>query len=229
MLNHLHLGKGARRKDEENPNEILVDLSQSRWIIDLDLDNIITRISENKTWADTLRDSWQALKGNGKVQALQNYEYMEKRSLHPGDPFYVSGERYHDRQLLRHIIGDEADRLDDQMMFKAIGDWQKHPAGPEFASDTRRDNYRRAWTKGFHQRLGVAAVGGVFLIAPMWLMVLHNTLYTGLASTTAFVVVFGLMAAVFLTSLVEVMSSTAAYAAVLVVFVGLTTDNKGAS
>lgn len=75
--------------------------------------------------------------------------------------------------------------------------------------------------KGFQQRLGVAAVGGVFLIVPMWLMILHNTLYTAQVSTTVFVAIFGLIMALFLDSLKDVLSSTAAYAAVLVVFVGL--------
>ena len=83
------------------------------------------------------------------------------------------------------------------------------------------------WFKGFRQRLAMAAVGAAFLIAPMWLMVLHNTLYTALVSTTVFVMVFGLVMALRLDKLMDVMSATAAYAAVLVVFVGLTTSAPG--
>jgi hypothetical protein len=54
-------------------------------------------------------------------------------------------------------------------------------------------------------------------------MVMHKTHYTALASTTVFVSVFGLMMALVLDKLMDVLSSTAAYAAVLVVFVGLNT------
>lgn len=149
---------------------------------------------------------------------------MEKRSLQAEDPFYMSGEKWLDRNLLERIIGDNADRISNENEFEAIGKWEKGHSDPDRVNDTRRGNYRRNWIEGFYQRLGVAAVAGIFLIVPMWLMVLHNTLWTALVSTTVFVAVFGLLAAVYLTSPMEVMSSTAAYAAVLVVFVGLITE-----
>jgi hypothetical protein len=149
---------------------------------------------------------------------------MEKRSLLPGDPFYVSGERYLDRKLLEHLLDGRGHLLTKKSV--ATGYWEDEGTGPPSRRDTRRDNYRRSWTHGFHRRIGVAAVAGAFLIAPMWLMVLHNTLYTALVSTTVFVSVFGLLAAIYLSSHMEVMSATAAYAAVLVVFVGLTTETK---
>ncbi|KAF4454958.1 hypothetical protein F53441_2615 [Fusarium austroafricanum] len=257
-------GNALGERDEENGGQNLrIDLKDDRWIIDLELDNIITTIIENETWTDSFlrtfkepnKDQERSYRINFAVlqrihlkqlrvklakhaaslrfdaseptgwqetlekyiQALQNYEYMETRRLQPEDPFYVSGERYQDRKLLETIIGDEAYRLEGRRIFRAIGNWQKGPRGSNSVHDTRRDNYQRKWTQGFHQRLGVAAIAGIFLIVPMWFMVLHNTLYTGLISTTAFVAAFGLMAAVFLTSLMEVMSATAAYAAVLVV------------
>lgn len=161
------------------------------------------------------------------VQALKDYEYMEKRSLTSDDPFYIGGEKWLDRNLLRQILGKKAKRLeqdDGSNEFDAIGFWQENEKDAELISDTRRDNYQRNWYKGFYQRLGMATVAGIFLIVPMWLMVLHNTIWTALASTTVFVAIFGVLAARFLTSFMEVMSSTAAYAAVLVVFVGLITE-----
>ncbi|KAH7179329.1 uncharacterized protein B0J16DRAFT_169000 [Fusarium flagelliforme] len=161
------------------------------------------------------------------IQALKDYEYMEKRSLAEDDPFYLSGEKWLDRNLLRQIIGNKAGRLeqgDESNEFDAIGYWQNDEKDAELISDTRRDNYRRNWFTEFYQRLGMAAVAGIFLIVPMWLMVLHNNLWTALISTTVFVVVFGVLAAWFLKSSMEVMSSIAAYAAVLVVFVGLITE-----
>ncbi|EGU80052.1 hypothetical protein FOPG_02437 [Fusarium oxysporum f. sp. conglutinans race 2 54008] len=267
----------TNRVDEETAvRGVQVDFSDDRWIVDLELDNIISNISENESWTTSFRRGFQGANDNeqpqnelGKsyrinfavlqriqlkqlrtklakhavslrceagepqgwqdtlkdyIQALQNYEYMERRSLQPEDPFYMSGEKYQDRKLLETIIGGEAYRFEGKKVFPAIGDWQKGPDGSRSVRDTRQDNYQRNWKVGFHQRLAVAAVGGIFLMAPMWLMVLHNTLYTALVSTTVFVAVFGSMAARYLTSLMDVMSSTAAYAAVLVVFVGLITE-----
>ncbi|KAI1059220.1 hypothetical protein LB507_003883 [Fusarium sp. FIESC RH6] len=168
---------------------------------------------------------WQKTLGE-YVQALQSYEYMEKRSLGSDDPFYLSGEKWLDRNLLKKIVGNNAGRLikDKSKEFDARGYWEKGPGDADRFSDTRRENYRRNWFTGFYQRLGAATVAGIFLIVPMWLMVLHKTLWTALVSTTVFVVVFGVLATWFLTSFMEVMSSTAAYAAVLVVFVGLITE-----
>jgi hypothetical protein len=145
---------------------------------------------------------------------------MEKRSLLSDDPFYVSGENHLDRELLARLIGRQGHFI--RKRNNAVGHWQTKATA---SRNTRQGNYNRSWFKGFYQRIGVALVAGIFLIAPMWLMVLHNTLYTGLVSTTAFVAAFGLMSATFLTSLMDVMSTTAAYAAVLVVFVGLTTES----
>ncbi|KAG5802075.1 hypothetical protein H9Q74_013180 [Fusarium xylarioides] len=254
----------ANRVDEETAVPgVQVDFRDDRWIIDLEIDNIISNISEIESWTTSFRKVFQGANGNGQlsnelgksfrinfavlqrlqlkqlrtklakhavslrfeaVQALQNYEYMEKRSLQPEDPFYMSGEKYQDRKLLEAILGDKVNSFEGQPVFPAIGHWQKGPEESRSVRDTRQDNYKRNWTVGLHQRLAVAAVGGIFLMAPMWLMVLHNTLYTALVSTTVFVTVFGLMAAIYLTSLMDVMSSTAAYAAVLVVFVGLITE-----
>ncbi len=75
----------------------------------------------------------------------------------------------------------------------------------------------------FGHRLWIAAFGGIFLVGPMWLMVLHHTRYTSLISTTVAVVLFGLIMAYKLEKESDVLSSTAAYAAVLVVFVGVNT------
>jgi len=72
------------------------------------------------------------------------------------------------------------------------------------------------------KRILIAAGGGLFLIAPMWIMVLHNTRWTALASTSAFVAMFGTVMAFWNRDPKDIVSSTAAYAAVLVIFVGAT-------
>ncbi|KAK4231609.1 hypothetical protein QBC38DRAFT_495624 [Podospora fimiseda] len=269
-------------EDEETPQsskQIGVDFDDDRWIIDVDLHNIITKIARPRSrlkqlkdllrsaetptdalqgeqsylinfavlqriyigqlreklirqaidlrfkarqpagWTDTLK-----LYSKSKAQALKDYDYMEQRHLLPDDPFYVSGERYNDRKLLQHLLGIRGEQIKRKVVSKEI--WEETSAYSSSAArhNTRPDNYRRSWIRGFWERIGVAIVSGAFLIAPMWLMVLRNTLYTGLISTTGFVTVFGLTTAAFLRSPTEVMSCTAAYAAVLVVFVGLITE-----
>jgi NADH:ubiquinone oxidoreductase subunit 5 (subunit L)/multisubunit Na+/H+ antiporter MnhA subunit len=57
----------------------------------------------------------------------------------------------------------------------------------------------------------MAFLAGFFLIGPMWLIVLHNTRYTALVSTTVLVVVFGILMAAFQTDYKDVISNTAAY------------------
>lgn len=96
-------------------------------------------------------------------------------------------------------------------------EWETDEARPEPIGGRRDANLRQAWLLGFMERLSVALVGGAFLIGPMWLMVLDPRLHTALVSTTVYVAFFGLLMAYHLDDLKDVMSSTAAYAAVLVV------------
>lgn len=142
---------------------------------------------------------------------------------HPHDPFYITGERFIDRWMLHFAMKDREDPRDPLQWANPMGNWETGEHRPEPIGGTRDENVRKARVKGFRQRLGVAVVGGAFLIGPMWLMVLHNTLYTALVSTTVCVVIFGFVMALRLDRPMDVLSNTAAYAAVLVVFVGLTT------
>lgn len=104
---------------------------------------------------------------------------------------------------------------------KSIGPWTEDGTTP--VGGTRNENMKESEAENFRKRLAIAATGAFFLLAPMWLMVLHRTLYTALVSTTVFVILFGFIMAWYLEGEMDVMSSTAAYAAVLVVFVGLNT------
>lgn len=70
--------------------------------------------------------------------------------------------------------------------------------------------------------LRMAASGAILLLGPMWLMVLHKTVYTGLITTTVCVAILGCLCSMILEKPLDVLSATSAYAAVLVVFVGLT-------
>lgn len=86
--------------------------------------------------------------------------------------------------------------------------------------DTRLKAFEVARFQKFLSNLSMAALGGALLVAPMWLMVLRNTVFTTLATTTVSVGLFGVIVSLMLQSAMEVLSATAAYAAVLVVCVG---------
>jgi VIT1/CCC1 family predicted Fe2+/Mn2+ transporter len=84
----------------------------------------------------------------------------------------------------------------------------------------RRDEYQRR--RGFPVRLFAALVGGASLIVPMVVMSLHPDQTKSLVTTSLFILLFAVLIA-WRTSIKpwEVMTSTAAYAAVLVVFTGV--------
>lgn len=58
---------------------------------------------------------------------------------------------------------------------------------------TRNANTRVVLSVSFRRRLLIAGLGGIFLVAPMWLMVLHQTTYTSLIATTVCVGLFGVV------------------------------------
>jgi hypothetical protein len=163
------------------------------------------------------------------VKALQDHDYMEERSKSIRDPFLATGEYNIDNYVLDCNI--------DQALANAIAnDPKAKPAASlkpwecpdsehqESICGTRNANIAKTWYLGFKYRVLLAAVGGAFLIGPMWLMVLQSGLYTTLITTTAFVAGFGILMAYCLEEGKDVLGSTAAYAAVLVVFVGASTQ-----
>jgi hypothetical protein len=159
------------------------------------------------------------------VQALRDYDYMGQYLEPRRDPFCITGENILDRNMLRYAMADgkKENPADPLESAASVGKWDTGNEPPELVGGRRYQNYQRNQTKGFEHRVLAAVVGGIFLIGPMWLMVLYKTPYTALVSTTVCVTMFGLLMALLLDKLMDVLSSTAAYAAVLVVFVGLTT------
>ena len=91
---------------------------------------------------------------------------------------------------------------------------------------TRTETTQKEKTKNFLNRLIMSLVGGAFLVGPLWLMLLHNTHYTALITTFVLVFVCRVMTAWRLENPIAVLSTTAAYAAVLVVFVGVNTASS---
>lgn len=151
---------------------------------------------------------------------------MAHRQGQGRDPLSVTGQRYMGRRMLAAALEGISKEKIGRLETKPVsGVWETVDAesADEPLGGARDVNFRRAWIKGFEIRLKGAIVGGAFLIFPMWLMILHQTLYTGLITATVLVAFFGLIMAVSLTKLMDVVSVTAAYAAVLVVLVSLTT------
>jgi hypothetical protein len=137
----------------------------------------------------------------------------------PKDPFIVTSKRKADALVLKDAL-KELDRNDfESFPYETPLEEKYEPIG----GGTRKKTSQKTRFKNFVIRLGMAAVGGGFLIGPMWLMVLHNTPYTALISTSVCVFIFGVIMALVLEDLMNILSVTAAYAAVLVVFVGTNT------
>ena len=88
--------------------------------------------------------------------------------------------------------------------------------------DSSRQDTALERSTGFVSRLKMALFGGIALIAPMLIMRLHSNLVTQLVTTSAFVVAMGIILAWYMNDAnkKDILASTAAYAAVLVVFVG---------
>jgi hypothetical protein len=152
---------------------------------------------------------------------------MFQHSRRLRDDFLVTGERFIDSYLLHTMLDADAEKDEKLKTTKPIpvpGPWESAsvPIG-----GTRSENRAKSELAQLRDRVVMALLGGVFLVGPMWLMMLHRTLYTCLVATTVCVVLFGLVMAWLLEKPMEVLSGTAAYAAVLVVFVGLNNAEVG--
>lgn len=157
---------------------------------------------------------------------MRDYDYMREYSKRSRDSFLATGERCIDRYVTRKVIEEvfgDYDQLEGVSKTAPVGPWENdsRPIGETRSSMTKALSF-----KEFRDRLFLATVGAFLLLGPMWLMVLHETLYTGLITTTVCVAVFGFVVVIWLDKPQDVLSATAAYAAVLVVFVGLTTSSS---
>jgi VIT1/CCC1 family predicted Fe2+/Mn2+ transporter len=98
---------------------------------------------------------------------------------------------------------------------------------PEYTGYRGRDHLHDTESErpfAFLSRFKMALFGGLALIVPMLIMKLHTTLLTQLLTTCLFVLFVAVVLAYFLkgAETKDVLGATAAYAAVLVVFVGPT-------
>ncbi|KAJ6261408.1 hypothetical protein Dda_4078 [Drechslerella dactyloides] len=176
---------------------------------------------KNKRWQTNLA---------AYVKALQDYDYMESHSKSNRDPFLATGEYAVDNFIINENIKPV---IEDFQAVRANG-MTKYPTTIALQTDASKDatvaiTGTRGTTslakkyKAFRRRLVFGIFGGGFLVGPMWLMLLTPGLYNSLISATSFIAGFGLIMACFLTEATDVLAMTAAYAAVLVVFVGTNT------
>lgn len=79
----------------------------------------------------------------------------------------------------------------------------------------------------FWERVGAAVIGGAFLIGPMWVLALKRDLFVHLGVATACVIAFGFSLSFYLKTVDGVFAATLAYAAVIMVFVGIVIEETG--
>lgn len=112
---------------------------------------------------------------------MRDYEYIQscvdRRSR---DPFIFSSFRQPEGKILGLELRDTP--LD---LRRGKGEWEDIAFRDPVYSDnlTRGRLSKEAKIQQALQRLGMAVVGGVFLIGPMWLMVLKKELHTTLITT----------------------------------------------
>ncbi|PIG82040.1 hypothetical protein AARAC_000143 [Aspergillus arachidicola] len=161
------------------------------------------------------------------VQAVQDHEYMARYSGKRNDPFIASSERVHDNYLLMREMARYGKTASDMEAFKEratpTGLWETGEGGAQPIGATRTETLK----KGLWSRIAGALVGGAFLVGPMWLLALKQELYLQLGVTTGCVSLFGLLMAWYLSSLEAVFAASLAYAAVLMVFIGVMIQEKG--
>lgn len=156
------------------------------------------------------------------VDALRDYDYMiEKQDFSKrsgqADPFEISSRRWFGYRIIKPLIpGHNPRRMDRNKDIERFKDgYNILPGFARGESNALRDQ------RDFLERLSLGLIGGLALIGPMVLMVLRNDLLTTLLTSSVMTVLFAAALAIW-TSLkgAEVLGYVAAYAAVLVVFVG---------
>jgi hypothetical protein len=149
---------------------------------------------------------------------VKDYEYMLECSKLPRDYFYATGERAVDRYVIRRLAGDLRSLAQTNKTFP-VELWEDENTT---IGGTRNITVQKTRMKAFRDRLFIATIGGALLVGPMWLMMLRGDLYTRLITTTVCVAFLAMLVSWRLEKSDQVLQVTAAYAAVLVVFVGLT-------
>jgi hypothetical protein len=113
---------------------------------------------------------------------------------------------------------DNKDQKRRTEILHKIGDENKY----SFRELDKDGRLARERSKALYDRLWMGTFGGISIIAPMLLMMLHRSLNTSLITSSAGTILFALALSLAARNLrgMDVLAATAASAAVLVVFVG---------
>ncbi|KAM0259869.1 hypothetical protein ACHAQJ_003113 [Trichoderma viride] len=187
------------------------------------------RIMRMHYFAETSED-WETLLTQ-YIAATRDNDYIRTcvdRGLH--DPFLIRSERNVDAAILNsELLQIPLEKREKELLLQSINGKDKFNFVPPLEQEptaiggTRMETTRKQWTEDFLRRVVLSVIAGAFLVVPMWLMILLNSQRASLITTSVFVFVSGIAAAYALDNTVAVVSTTAAYAAVLVVFVGTST------
>ncbi|KAL8320649.1 hypothetical protein RB597_007083 [Gaeumannomyces tritici] len=147
--------------------------------------------------------------------AVRDREYMREWAQRdwPGNPFHLKSERPLERGLLDTLKARGIDPIPMHHLYKSDDGPEQMPGGP-WDFDSR--------TKTRFLQYSLAITGAVILTVPMITMVLIGRTDASLAIVCVFTILFAVGLSYFSPSRlpIELLSATAAYAAVLVVFVG---------
>lgn len=193
---------------------------------------------------------YQSAKGHFIAEAIRDFQYirsldilsagqmrhrLEKSELHfpqlaqkrPEDPRPFDTENY---RCLPRVSKAALEPFSDEVReflrayLPVTLSWTdaEKEASPELFTERRRPSVLSPNGDRF-ARFIVAMVGALFILVPMYIMALHQNRAKNLITTTVAVVLFALLCSVTLrTSNDQTLGATAGYAAVLTVFVGLT-------
>jgi hypothetical protein len=165
----------------------------------------------------TRDDNWclQERLINLPAQAVRDWELMaDYKAKAFGDPSWDP-----------FLISDKGKLISEQMnacLPAPRGDYTRENLENMLGTFSQRTRLIKGRSTGaFLRRFFAALFGGITLIGPMLLMVLHKDKATDLSTTSVAVFLFAIVVAYFSDAAPEnIVSIVAAYAAVLVVFVG---------
>lgn len=156
--------------------------------------------------------------------ALRDWDLMEeKRAMDvEKDPFKLTTANALDKKLMEdaRILDNLPQRWIDKMERSKL---QKpsDSSSPKLPGDSRARLISEREFEAVLKRFGMGLLGAVALLAPMILMVLHKDKLTTLLTVSVATLIFAFLIAVYSHKRpLELFSITAAYSAVLVVFVG---------
>ena len=147
------------------------------------------------------------------AEAVRNYETLSQEAVEPNSLIESRTS-----SIIRHIFRLPKPQYD----FLGMAVLKDPRSGLNLRELNKNIREAKMQKKAFSERIWMGALGGVAVIGPMLLMSLHRTLTTSQVTSSVATVLFTLVLALGARDLKgqEVLGAVAAYAAVLVVFIG---------